>query len=200
MHQSSHSTSLPFSASTYVCTTSYLPVCLFLLIKAFSLFQKKGFSNVKLIIRGTGPLESFISGLIDKYKVNNVKLETEYLSIEDLNRKLLSADVFILPMQDSILSKTALPTKLFEYMSIGKPVIVCGKGEPKNFVESAKAGMVCIDRTPTGLAEIFEKFINSENEWIEWGENGQKFIQKYYSSDKIILKVNKMFNELIQKL
>jgi len=171
-----------------------------LMIKSFKFLQNIEDQKIKLIIRGTGPLKLRIINLIKKYQLKNVKLETEYLSLEDLNRKLLSADAFILPMKDSILSKTALPTKLFEYMGIGNPILVFGTGEPKMLVEKAEAGLVCSNGNPKKIAESIKEFIHSREKWHKMGENGQAFIQKYYSSNIIVLKANKMFKELKEKL
>jgi glycosyltransferase involved in cell wall biosynthesis len=103
-------------------------------------------------------------------------------------------------MQDSILSKTALPTKLFEYMSIGKPILVFGTGEPKMLVEKANTGLICSNKSTKKIAELIKQFIDSKDKWDDWGKNGQKFIQKYYSSNIIVLKANKMFKELKEKL
>jgi glycosyltransferase involved in cell wall biosynthesis len=170
-----------------------------LMIKAFGFLQNNENEGIKLIIRGTGPLESRIKRSIEENNVKNIVLENTYLALKELNRKLISADAFILPMQDSILSKTALPTKLFEYMGIGKPVLVFGTGEPKMLVEKANAGLVSSDRDPKKLADLIKKFIDLEDHWDNWGENGQKFIKKYYSSNIIVLQANKMFKELKQK-
>nr|MDO8119314.1 glycosyltransferase family 4 protein [Candidatus Sigynarchaeota archaeon] len=104
-----------------------------LLLKAFKMLVNE--HDIALTIRGTGPRQCYIENLIKKHKVRNVSFETRYLSTEELNQKLLSTDIFVLPMVDNFISKTALPTKLFEYMAFGKPVVVYGTGEPRMLVE-----------------------------------------------------------------
>jgi glycosyltransferase involved in cell wall biosynthesis len=165
-----------------------------LMLRAFSILRKN--SEIKLIIRGTGPLKPFLRDLIKKLNLKNVILESKYLSLEELNKKLLSADVFLLPMVDNFISKTALPAKLFEYMAIGKPILVYGNGEPKNLIENVEAGLVCIGGGYKKFAESIELMLNSQNNWDVWGKNGQKYVQKNFSSKVIVNKVNTMFDEL----
>ncbi len=166
-----------------------------LLIKAFSLIEDK--SNFQLVIRGTGPLKGYIERLLKKYRLTNASFETQYLSIEDLHKRLQSADVFILPMVNNFISKTALPTKLFEYMSIGRPILLYGKGEPKKLVENANAGIICIEGGASKYADSIRSMIKSPLK-EEWGRNGQLFIKSQYSSRIIGSIVNSMFETLLK--
>lgn len=167
-----------------------------LAIKSFASIKDN--LNIELIIRGTGPLEKHIQGLMKKYRLKNARLETQYLSIEELHKKLFSADVFLLPMVDNFISKTALPTKLFEYMSIGKPILLYGRGEPKNLVEKANAGLICEGGGYQNFAECIKKMVDSPLK-NEWGKNGQLYIKTHYSSKIIYNLVNEMFLELKKK-
>ena len=88
-------------------------------------------------------------------------------------------------------------TKLFEYMAIGKPVIVYGTGEPKKLVDEANAGVVCPNGEYEAFSETIRTMIHQKNLWKQWGKNGQNYIHENYTSKIIAQKVNSMFRELL---
>jgi glycosyltransferase involved in cell wall biosynthesis len=166
-----------------------------LLLKAVKLLSEN--YPLRLTIRGNGPLKGYLENKIASLGVKNVMLETEYLSIEALNAKLNSADIFVLPMKDNFISKTALPTKLFEYMGSGKPIVVYGTGEPQNLVENANAGVVCPNGGARDLATTIEQLIREESKWQELGKNGLKYILTHYSSSNVGNYVEGMLTQLM---
>jgi hypothetical protein len=138
----------------------------------------------KLIIRGIGPDALKIRQLIDKSKNKNINLINKYFSIEKLNEILINSDFLILPMKENFISKTAIPIKILEYMAVGRPIIISGKGQPLEFIKKSRCGIVSHDSLYDTLNEIFKSYISDSKTSIlksrELGYNGSKFISKYF--------------------
>jgi glycosyltransferase involved in cell wall biosynthesis len=74
----------------------------------------------------------------------------------------------------------AQPTKLFEYMSAGLPVIASNFPLWREIVESNHCG-ICVDPTsPTALADAIRWLIAHPDQAREMGENGRRAVQTTY--------------------
>jgi glycosyltransferase involved in cell wall biosynthesis len=85
---------------------------------------------------------------------------------------------------------TALPTKLFEYMAAGLPVIASNFFLWKKIVEDNKCG-ICVDPLdPKTIAKAIKYLIDYPDEAKRMGENGRKAVlEKYnweYESKKLV--------------
>lgn len=53
-----------------------------------------------------------------------------YVAEEQLNARLGSADVFVLPLHDTVQDKARCPSKIFYYLPYSKPIVTCALGNP----------------------------------------------------------------------
>ncbi len=168
-----------------------------LLINSFDIATKDYGIKAELIIRGNGPLVYEIDRKIKEVKNKCIRLNVGYITTEKLNIILGSADIFVLPMVDSFISKTALPTKLFEYMGRGRPILAYGTGEIKKLIERSNAGIVCTNGGIQGFVKGIIRICKENLKWEEWGNNAQNFIKDHYSEKKISQLTENMILEVM---
>jgi len=143
------------------------------------------YKEISFYIRGIGECEHYIKEMIDEFPLENVKLDTNIITKLKLVEILNIADIFLLPMKEIKTADEGLPTKIFEYQAVGKPVIVCSRGEPARYIRSTDSGIVVPPNDPRALSEaILELYRNKENR-ERLGENGWKHVSKYLSLNKI---------------
>lgn len=83
-------------------------------------------------------------------------------SSEDKLKELYSlADLAIFPRKEDEYLDIAVPVKLFEYISYGKPVISTKRKEVKKFVDKEKFGILCDDGCD-GICEAILSFYKDE--------------------------------------
>lgn len=141
--------------------------------------------NIHFVIRGLGEREPEIRGMIKKFDLGNVTLSTNFVSKSQLTEILSSADVFLLPMRGSGTSSRGLPTKLFEYQAMAKPIICASRGEPAKYVADTRSGLVIEPKNARALADAILILFNNNEVASELGSNGWKYVHEHLTVDKI---------------
>jgi glycosyltransferase involved in cell wall biosynthesis len=154
-----------------------------IVLKAAHLLREH--KDIEFVIRGMGEREREIRKMTEKLELANVRIDTRYLSRQELLSVLSSADVFLLPMKQANAVDEGLPTKVFEYEVLGKPIICSSKGEPAAYIRSVKSGLVVDPGDHEGLAAAILKLYRDRKLASELGANGYRSIHKSLTSEKI---------------
>ncbi len=165
----------------------------------------KKLSNEKIlfVISGAGEIKNEIENKIKKLNLKNVKMEEPVKNIDDLIIKLNSADILVMGMKNNLQAKTAHPSKVFEFMACGKPIICSTIGATKNLIQNSNSGIV----VEPGDTEQFIKSIlllyNSDDQRKTLGNNGLEYIKKNHSlesfREKLSLLIDSCVNTKISK-
>jgi glycosyltransferase involved in cell wall biosynthesis len=93
---------------------------------------------------------------------------------------LCDIDIGLLPLiQDSFFNKAKSPTKMFEYMAMGKPVIASCTGEAKNIIIDGQTGFLASDRSE--FISKMRRLILDAQLRKTMGQNATKQVQAKYS-------------------
>lgn len=79
--------------------------------------------NAKLVLVGGGEQDRQLRALAKQLKLENQVLFTGFVGFEQLPDCLAAADVLINPMKKSLVSDTALPNKVIQYLAASKSVV-----------------------------------------------------------------------------
>ena len=77
----------------------------------------------KLILIGGGELDSELRNLVTKMSLEDQVIFTGFVGFEDLPDYLAAADVLINPMKKSLVSDTALPNKVIQYLATSRSIV-----------------------------------------------------------------------------
>ena len=158
----------------------------------FLLETFKNINNVELHIYGRGPLELKV---INASK-NNKKIKYKGFICQNKVMEILeSGDLLILPRVQTIKTlRYTFPSKLFEYMLSGTPVIMTKiPGLSQGYIENT---YVCDTNDVDEFAKFIQEKANLDSkELIKKGMLGRKFIQKEKTWDLQMRKVWVFLNE-----
>jgi glycosyltransferase involved in cell wall biosynthesis len=100
-----------------------------------------GVDDIRIILLGAGAEKARLVDLAHRLQLANV-LFLDSVSREQVARYWSLLDASIIHLRDTELFSTVIPSKLFESMAMGVPVLHGVRGESARIVEESDAGLV----------------------------------------------------------
>jgi colanic acid biosynthesis glycosyl transferase WcaI len=94
------------------------------------------------------------------------------------------ADAAVVLLRDKPLFEGALPTKMFEAMSAGRPLVLSAAGEAASLVEDASCGVVVPPERPRELASALSDLARDRERAGELGAAGRQAVLEGYSRER----------------
>jgi glycosyltransferase involved in cell wall biosynthesis len=133
---------------------------------------------VELLIAGEGPERERLDVLISTRGLAHVHLLGP-VAAQEIPALYGSVDAGVVTLRDLPLFTGALPTKLFEVLAAGRPVILAARGEAAQLVRDADAGIVVAPEDPAALAEAFGRLHATPEEAIQVGARGRLHARRF---------------------
>jgi glycosyltransferase involved in cell wall biosynthesis len=142
-------------------------------------------SDIHFVFIGEGAEKKRLILQSEKMSLNNV-LFLDQIIKEDLPKYYAASDVVLVSLRDLPLFKCVIPSKIFEIMAMGKPILISINGESKKLVvEEANAGVAVAPENPEQLAAEILRLYNNRNLGYELGKNGRKFVELKFDRNKL---------------
>lgn len=81
--------------------------------------------------------------------------------------------------------KTVIPSKMFEAMALGVPMILGVEGEAKALVEEAGAGIAIMPEDDAQLAAAIERLADDRDLGAKLGASGQAFVRTHFDREQL---------------
>jgi colanic acid biosynthesis glycosyl transferase WcaI len=109
--------------------------------------------DLRFVIAGDGPRRAALEALVQRRGLDNVAF-TGYVTPEELARLYHSSDVLFAQVRQSKLhALTAVPSKLFEYMAAGRPIVYAGEGAAAALVDETGSGLTTAPGDARGIVD-----------------------------------------------
>lgn len=135
--------------------------------------------EVCFVFAGGGAAKPLIDKLIEEQSLSNV------VSIPRQPKELMPqlwslCDVSLISLKDTPLFETVIPSKLFESMGMGLPMLMTGPlGEASDIILESKAGVVVAPESPLEVADAVRKLYLNKIEYSEIKINSYSAAPKY---------------------
>jgi glycosyltransferase involved in cell wall biosynthesis len=110
-------------------------------------------AKARLVIMGAGPGEAELRALAKSLLPPESYEFTGWLSDDEMRQRLASSSVGVVPFRSGVQTEFALPHKLFQYMSMGLPMVVTDCAGLKRIAEEGGAGLVARADDAADLAD-----------------------------------------------
>jgi glycosyltransferase involved in cell wall biosynthesis len=154
-------------------------------IKATKIVKAK-IKDVKIVIVGDG-------SLFNQLSKENPKIEFTGKINHDLIPEVL-ADTSVLVLPSYI---EGLPTVCLEALAAEVPIVASNIGGIPEVVINDKTGYTCPVRNIKAFADKIVRLLSNSNLRKEMGINGRKLIKRYYTWDKVVRKVENVYQKII---
>lgn len=144
--------------------------------------------DVVLRIVGDGDRMPALERLVETEGLQDVVEFVGLVPRESVPGFIEDAEIGLAPIKADEALAYAVPTKSFEYMASGVPVIATGIGEIESLVETSNAGTV-VDTDPDAIAAAMERLLDDPAERGRLGTNGRQHIVEHYDRAVIARKL-----------
>jgi colanic acid biosynthesis glycosyl transferase WcaI len=151
------------------------------LMDAAQLLGRK--SDVEILIAGDGAEGPDLRRRLANGGLHNVTMLGR-VPHERIPELYAEADAAVVLLRDKPLFEGALPTKMFEAMSAGRPVILSAAGEAASLVEEASCGVVVPPERPRELAAALTDLAADRKRAGKLGAAGRDAVLEGYSREQ----------------
>jgi glycosyltransferase involved in cell wall biosynthesis len=166
------------------------------IFRAAKILEEKK-ADVQFVIHGIGECLESIRRRIKELNLSNVRLSGKLLgSRKEVAGLLSEADALILPLKDYGRPYLGIPSKLYEYQALGKPIICCAEGEPAKYVKNSNSGVIVKPGDFDELAQAILSLNHDRSKAKHLGGCGRLFVEKNSSIEKIGSRMLSLFKLL----
>ncbi len=152
--------------------------------------------DVQFILVGEGADRARIAALAQAKKLKNIRFVPQQLR-EKVPEYIAVSDACLVLLKKSKVFETVIPTKMLEFMSCARPVILGVEGQAREIVERSQSGICIEPENPEQLCEAIQKLRNQEGLRETLGRNGRDYIVRNLSRERTADDYMQVLSEVI---
>jgi glycosyltransferase involved in cell wall biosynthesis len=140
---------------------------------------------------------SFLHNEAKQLGVEERVIFTGFLSREKALAYVRKADVCLSSFYPTPILNSTSPTKIIEYMAMGKPVVANEHPEQSLIIEQSNAG-ICVPYREIDFSKAVLYLLDHPKEAARMGTKGRKYVEKYRTypnmADQVDRQIRKIFS------
>ena len=136
--------------------------------------------NVLFLLVGEGAEKQRIKAIAQSRGLSNVRF-LDQQPRETIPAIISASDACLVLLKKTDVFKTVIPTKMLEFMSCARPVILGVEGQAQKIVEEAGAGIVIEPENSEALAHAIKGLAGDPKLGETLGKNGREYIVRRFS-------------------
>ena len=139
--------------------------------------------DILFALVGEGADRERIAGIAQSRGITNIKFVPQQLR-EKIPDYIAVSDACLVLLKKSEVFETVIPTKMLEFMSCARPVILGVAGQAREILERSDGGICIEPENPDQLCEAILRIRNEE--WLRetLGRNGREYIVRNLSRER----------------
>lgn len=127
--------------------------------------------------------------LVHEYGLEEVVTLTGWLTTQDVIGAMSAADILVVPKLDHIANQAGVPTKLAEYLSMARPVVVSAVGDIPLYVSHGEAVLFCEPGNSSSLQSALITLIKSPSLRVQLAQGARAAALDHFSYEKAARRV-----------
>lgn len=153
--------------------------------------------DIVFLLVGDGAERDNLLQQRDAMKLHNVIMLPQ--QPKDLIPQIISAsNACMVLLKNNRVFRTVIPSKIFEAMAMSRPIILGVRGESQAIIEKADCGICIEPENKEELARAVERLADSDGMSARLGENGLRFVRKFYNREKLAMKYQSVLQAVLQ--
>jgi glycosyltransferase involved in cell wall biosynthesis len=152
--------------------------------------------NLKLVIVGKNTTDTILKQQVLEMKINKFVDFEGWQNVTLFQSYILSSAICISPLHRNLQHDVAYANKIFQYMSLAKPLLVSDAIAQKRLVERTNSGLVHQEKNVEDFTDKVLKLYADETLRTELGENGKHFVRNEFSWEQTSKKLINLYNNM----
>jgi len=152
--------------------------------------------EVTFLMVGDGADRERLLGERDRRHLDNVVMRPSVERAE-VPGLYAAADACLVPLRDVPLFDTFVPSKLFEVLAAGRPVIGAVRGEAREILERSGGAVLVEPERGDQLAEAVERLRHDPELRAELGRRGRAFAEQQYDRTALASRYLDLLHEVV---
>ena len=166
------------------------------LLEAAHLLQLRA-PKVLFLLIGEGAEKQRLANLAKFLRLSNVRF-VDQQTRERIPAYICASNACLVMLKKADLFKTVLPTKLLEFMSCGRPVILAVDGEARRIMDEAGAGIFVEPQNTADLAAAIVGLAGDPGLCNVLGSNGRRYVASNFARYQTALRYLDVLENLCQ--
>lgn len=139
--------------------------------------------DIVFLFIGDGPAKPGLVAQAHALGLSSVRF-LPMMPTADVAPYLIASDVLLVPLRAHPVFSTFVPSKLYDYLACGRPVILSVDGEAREILDASGGGRFCPSGDAGALAgAVREMSCLPADARARMGESGRAFVVEHYSRD-----------------
>jgi colanic acid biosynthesis glycosyl transferase WcaI len=152
--------------------------------------------TVVLLVVGEGAEKERIVGLARSRGLKNMVF-VDQQPRDKIPAYICASDACLVLLKNTEIFKTVIPTKMLEFMSCARPVILGVDGEARKIVNEAHSGIVIEPENSADLAKAVSRLAANASLCDLLGRNGRQYVLKHFSRQEKAAAYVRVLEELL---
>ncbi len=154
------------------------------------------YKDIQFLLVGNGVELEKLKLLTQEKGLTNVVFTNEQPH-ERIRSFLNFSDVAVVPLKNTAL-KDSIPTKIYEALGAGVPVVLSASGESESVINRSNGGIITLPGDVDALVSAIMKLYSDKDFYRNCAENGQQYVLNNYSRGSIAKRLEARIMDLTQ--
>jgi glycosyltransferase involved in cell wall biosynthesis len=165
-------------------------------ISSVATLQQK-IPNLKLVIVGKNTTDTILKQQVEELKISEFVDFEGWQNVTLFQSYILASAICISPLHRNLQHDVAYANKIFQYMSLAKPLLVSDAIAQKRLVEKTNSGLMHQEKNVEDFIDKVLKLYADETLRTELGENGKNFVKNEFSWEQTSKKLLHLYDNLL---
>jgi colanic acid biosynthesis glycosyl transferase WcaI len=153
--------------------------------------------EVVFVMLGEGAEKQRMMAMAREHSLHNVRF-VDQQPREKIPGYICASDVCLVLLKKADVFKTVIPSKMLEFMSCERPIILGVDGQARTILEEAKGGITIEPENAEELASAIRHLAANRDIARELGKNGREYVVRKFSRGQMAEKYIRTLEKLLQ--
>jgi glycosyltransferase involved in cell wall biosynthesis len=158
----------------------------------------RGRDEFRFLFIGEGPVKARLLEMKARYDLQNV-LMLPQVPIDEITPYINTADVMLVPLKRDDIFASFIPSKMFDFMACGKPVILSVDGEARAILDESGGGVYVEPDNPQALVDKLHTLLQNRGQLSAMGCRGREYVLQHYVRDQQAKRLDEILTTVVSQ-